>query len=61
MGDSVVSSFDEMTAVTGTTETVLTGDIRDQAQLHGLLQRVELLGLELVEVRQVGAGVDPHD
>jgi hypothetical protein len=37
--------------VSGTT--VLTGDVRDQAQLHGFIERVEELGLELLEVQQV--------
>lgn len=34
-------------------ETVLTGPVEDQAALHGLLRRIESLGLELVEVRRV--------
>ena len=33
-------------------ETVLSGPIEDQAALHGLLRRIESLGLELVEVRR---------
>ena len=32
--------------------TVLTGPVRDQAQLYGFLERVEELGLELVSVQQ---------
>ncbi len=32
--------------------TVLSGDIVDQAQLHGYIARVEELGLELVSIRQ---------
>ncbi|HEY3141107.1 MAG TPA: hypothetical protein VGJ86_08250 [Acidimicrobiales bacterium] len=34
-------------------ETVLHGPVADQAALHGLLRRIESLGLELVEVRRV--------
>ena len=34
-------------------ETVLHGDIRDQAELHGILDRVQGLGLELIEVRRL--------
>jgi hypothetical protein len=40
--------------VSGTT--VLTGDVRDQAQLHGFIERFEELGLELLEVQQVNGG-----
>jgi hypothetical protein len=34
-------------------ETVLHGPVVDQAALHGLLRRIEALGIELVEVRRV--------
>jgi len=34
-------------------ETVLAGPVEDQAALHGLIRRVEALGLELVEVRRL--------
>jgi len=33
--------------------TVMTGAVVDQAQLHGYIERVEELGLELVSVVQV--------
>jgi hypothetical protein len=33
--------------------TVITGVVRDQAQLHGLIERVQELGLELVSVNPV--------
>jgi hypothetical protein len=36
-------------------ETVLHGPVVDQAALHGLLRRVEALGLELVELRRLPA------
>jgi hypothetical protein len=34
-------------------DTVLRGPIADQAQLHGLLERIQLLGLELIEIRRI--------
>ena len=36
-------------------ETVLRGTIVDQAQLHGLLERIQLLGLELIEIRRISS------
>jgi hypothetical protein len=41
----------EMEQVAGTT--VLTGIVRDQAQLHGYIERIEELNLDLLEVQQV--------
>jgi hypothetical protein len=41
-----------MERVEGTTE--LTGSVSDQAQLHGFIDRIEELGLELVCVEQTG-------
>jgi hypothetical protein len=34
-------------------ETVLHGPVRDQAELHGIIERVQALGLELMEVRRL--------
>ncbi len=52
---AVQSSFDGMTAELEPVETVLAGTMEDQAALYGVLQRVQSLGLELVEVRRVVA------
>jgi hypothetical protein len=42
---------------------VLSGPVEDQAALHGLLRRIESLGLELLEVRRfpstAGTAGDP--
>jgi hypothetical protein len=57
---SVVSSFDGLAAEVEPVETVLCGDVEDQAALHTLLNRVQALGLELMEVRKV-ASVPPGD
>lgn len=35
-----------------TVETLLLGHVQDQAALHGLLRRIEALGLDLVELRR---------
>jgi hypothetical protein len=42
----------EMQCADGTT--VLTGSVVDQAQLHGVIERLQELALELVAVEQVG-------
>jgi hypothetical protein len=34
--------------------TVLAGTVTDQAQLHGFIERIEELGLELLTVEQLG-------
>jgi len=39
-------------------ETVLRGRLEDLSALHGVLRRIEALGLDLVEVRRVCGG-DP--
>jgi hypothetical protein len=44
----------EMERLAGTT--VLTGPVTDQAHLHGLIERTQELGLELVSVGPVGPG-----
>jgi hypothetical protein len=45
------SALEGMRLETGATETMFTGEIRDQSQLYGLLDRVRDLGLELVSVQ----------
>ena len=50
---SLYSAFDPLTAHIEPTETILCGRIEDQAALHGVLERIEALGLELVELRRV--------
>jgi hypothetical protein len=49
--DRLGSALEGMRLEAGATETVFTGEIRDQSQLYGLLDRVRDLGLELVSVQ----------
>ena len=47
-------AFDGMTVQCAGGKTAITGVVLDQSQLHGLLDRVGDLGLELVSVNAVG-------
>jgi hypothetical protein len=44
------SAFDGMSLEHGPNRTVLVGDIRDQAQLYGLLGQLQEFGIELLAV-----------
>jgi hypothetical protein len=44
------SAFDGMALESGPNQTVLVGEVRDQAQLYGLLDRLRDFGIELVAV-----------
>jgi hypothetical protein len=45
-----VPAFEGMTLATGDGQTAIVGPVTDQAHLHGLLNRVGDLGLELISV-----------
>lgn len=46
--------FDGLTITPQDDETLLTGPVRDQAALHGLLAKVRDLGLPLLSVKRIG-------
>ncbi len=52
LGDTLLSAFPELHARMRDRETILAGTLADQAALHGVLGRIEALGLELLEVRR---------
>ena len=53
VGDPVLETFGNLDASVRPAETILRGELKDQAALHGLLDRIQSLGLELIEIRQV--------
>jgi hypothetical protein len=67
LSDALQAAFQEFEITTEPVETVLHGQALDQAALHGLLDRIQTLGLELVEVRRLAhgsrepAGESPQD
>ncbi len=52
LSERLLSACPEMHARMRDHETVLTGPLPDQSALHGVLGRIEALGLELLEVRR---------
>jgi hypothetical protein len=55
VGRAVLDTFERLESDIEPVETVLHGPVRDQAELHGLLRRLQGLGLELIEVRRLPA------
>jgi hypothetical protein len=53
VGKRTLARFEGFESEFEPAETVLRGQITDQAALHGVLDKIEGLGLELMEVRQV--------
>jgi hypothetical protein len=59
VSQTVLDTFEQMESSAERVETILHGPVRDQAELHGLLHRIQALGLELVEVRRLPEGDAP--
>jgi hypothetical protein len=59
LGQGLLASFAGFEAEVEPVETILRGDVADQAALHGVLEQIQSLGLELVEVRRVGDEREP--
>jgi hypothetical protein len=53
LSEALLQRFDMLQPGMERVETVLHGPVRDQAELHGILERVQALGLELIEVRRL--------
>lgn len=50
-GKALRAAFDDLDLSTKDGFTILRADVPDQAALHGVIERVRALGLELVDVR----------
>jgi hypothetical protein len=53
LGPTLLQAFPDLDAEMRGKFTLLRGIVRDQAELHGILARLQALGLELVDMRQV--------
>jgi hypothetical protein len=56
LGERFEAAFDGMALESGPGQTVLVGEVRDQAHLYGLLDRLRDFGLELVAVEPEPSG-----
>jgi hypothetical protein len=54
LSDSFASVFEDLSVEPLQGSTALEGDFLDQSQLHGVLDRLRGLGIELVSVNAVG-------
>jgi len=53
LGDPALARFDILEPDAARVDTILHGPIRDQAELHDIIEQVQSLGLELLEVRRL--------
>ena len=54
LGATALSAFPTMTCELTGSETVLIGLLQDRSAVFGAIAQIEALGLELIELRQVG-------
>jgi hypothetical protein len=54
LGATALSAFPTMGSEVRGVETVLTGSLEDRAAVYGVVAQIEALGLEILELRQVG-------
>jgi hypothetical protein len=59
LGPNMLSAFPGLGFEFDGKDTVLSGVVPDQAALHGILSRIEAMGLELVEVRRLPTDAKP--
>lgn len=53
LSEPLLERFDSLQRDIERVETILHGPVRDQAELRGIIERVQSLGLELVEFRRL--------
>lgn len=55
LGATLLAAFDDLTATSSAADTVLCGELSDRAALFGVLERIDSLGLELLDVRSTAS------
>jgi hypothetical protein len=56
LGPTALSAFPKMVSQPKGGDTVLTGFLEDRSAVFGVVAQIEALGLELLELRQLGSG-----
>lgn len=51
IGPTIMQAFPTLTATRSGHDTLLTGSLPDQAALYGVIHQLEMLGLQLLEIR----------
>jgi outer membrane PBP1 activator LpoA protein len=59
LGDRYASAFEGMRMETRDGQTILTGEVKDQPHLFGILDRLNGLGLELLSVQALSEPARP--
>ena len=59
LGDRYASAFEGMLMETRDGQTILTGELKDQPHLFGILDRINGLGLELLSVHALPDDANP--
>ena len=60
LGPTALSAFPTLVSEVRGGETVLTGSLEDRSAVYGVVAQLEALGLEILELRQVGAIAGPN-
>jgi len=60
LSERLAAALEGMTLHSGPVNTVFTGEVKDQSQLYGLLDRLRDLGLELISVQPEAEGASEY-
>jgi hypothetical protein len=60
LSERLAAALEGMTLLSGPVNTVFTGEVKDQSQLYGLLDRLRDLGLELISVQPQPEGASEY-
>ncbi len=61
LGHSWSAWFDGLDVTSEGVQSVLTGELADDAALHGVLAKIRDLGLQLISVRRLDPGARGHE